>query len=98
MKGRYSSQVTSNFAIQNGSMWTLCCGDSSLRWLFSESGVPIRKSPAGVGVLSEVAVGPGRWGFRGGVAGAAVLEQHGDDLFFEIDSAEKRGDDQNGRE
>ena len=55
----YSSQVTSVRPIQNGLTVTGCCGPSSLERLGSESGLPIRYVPPGIGTIWKVTVEPG---------------------------------------
>ena len=55
----YSSQVTSLAPIQNGSIWTVCWGSSSLPCLASPEGAPISKVPPGIGTMSNLMSVPG---------------------------------------
>src|SRR3989442_3207189 len=59
MKSSNSFQVTSHWPIQNGEIFTLCCGLSSGLRPGSGSGLPMVNSPEGIGTMAYLTGAPG---------------------------------------
>src|SRR6266568_7538055 len=59
MKSSNSFQVTSHWPIQNGEIFTLCCGLSSDLRPGSLSGLPMENSPPRIGAMANLTSVPG---------------------------------------